>query len=211
MLPLIISLFSGCLYWGLEEKITTHRFGKHHLKILALLKWIAVVGLIIEHLSIHYHIFFERLIYIFHKCMIFTMYAVGDIIIIFNQHYSITFFMCGHILLLIECTLKIIVLTTKYLVGIIAFAVITTACFGYIYKKYNNNIDNCVYGLYITYIFILSLVLVIPVISSGYFGGYFFVISDLLIGFKIKQLSKFTFPLYYTSLLCLLYLYTTHE
>lgn len=210
MLPLIISILAGCVYWVFEEEMLSHKFGPHHSKVLALLKWITVSGLIVEHLSLHYHVFLERLLHISHKCMIFLMYAIGDVIIIFNQNYSVTFFMFGHILLLIECTFKVVILAIEYIVGILAFSLVITSCFAYLYKQNNKDIDNYVYGLYVTYIFILSLILITPVITSGYFGGWFFVISDLLIGFKIKQLSKLTFPLYYTSLLCLLYLYTTH-
>lgn len=210
-IPIVISVAFGLVYWAFEERIITYRFGLHHSIIMVLLKWGTVFGLIIEHLSIHYHVFYDKFLRIVHKGMIFVLYAIGDTVIIFNQHYSIAFFMCGHILLLGKCVLKIIVLTVEYIVGVIAFALCVTAIFAYLFKKYNEKIDHYVYGLYITYIFTLSLILITPFVAFGYFGGWFFVISDLLIGFKIKQLSKLTFPLYYASLLSLLYLFTIHD
>jgi hypothetical protein len=210
MLGLAISILCGFIYWIVEEDIISHRFGEHHPKVLVGLKWITVLGLIIEHLALHYHALYERLISIIHKVGILMFYGFGDMIIVFNQNYSIIFFMCGHALLIMECILRALVLAIEYIVGISAFAIGTTALFGYLFKKYNKDISQYEYGLYIVYIFTLSLVLATPVVAKGYFGGWFFVVSDVLIGFKIKQFSKLTFPLYYTSLLCLLYLYTTH-
>ena len=211
MWGIAVSIIFGFVYWILEENIVTYRFGEHHPKVLATFKWITIIGLIIEHLSIHYHLWYERLMYILHKCSILLFYGIGDMVIVFNQHYSVGFFMCGHILMLIECGLKIIMLAIEYIVGIKAFSVASTGLFAYLFKQHNKDVSDKVFGLYVIYIFVLSLILVTPLVTRGYFGGWFFVISDLLLGFQIKRLSKLTFPLYYTSLLCLLYLYTTHE
>lgn len=207
MWPVAISLIFGLAYWIIEENIITYRFGKHHPKILATFKWMTIVGLIVEHIRIHYDIFYQKLTTILGKCFVLIMYGIGDMIIVFNQNYSIIFFALGHALLIIENAFKIFVLAIEYTVGIIAFALIITTVFAYIFKQQNTTLNNYEYGLYFTYIFILALVITIPVVASGYFGTLLFVISDVLIGFKIKQLSKMTFPLYYASLLCLLYLY----
>ena len=206
-----VSIISGLMYWLLEENIVTYRFGKHHSKTLAVLKWITIVGLIVEHLSLHYHALYERLMHIIHKSFILLFYGIGDIVIVFDQNYSIAFFMCGHILMLIECALKMIVLAVEYTVCITVFSILCTGVSTYLFKQHNKNITDKVLRLYILYIFVLSLILITPLVTQGYIGGWFFVISDLLLGFQIKRLSKLTFPLYYTSLLCLLYLYTTHE
>lgn len=211
MWAVFASVMLGTCYWIFEEQIIKYRFGQHHPKVMVILKWATVSGLIIEHLTAHYHAFYERIIHIAHKGLILIMYAIGDMIIVFNQHYSVAFFMCGHILLLVKFSLKIFVLAVEYIVGITAFALLITAIFAYLFKKSNSNISNYTYGLYVSYIFVLALILITPFVASGYFGGWFFVISDILIGFKIKQFSKLTFPLYYTSLLCLLYLYTMHD
>lgn len=210
MLGLIISLISGFVYWIVEENIVTHRFGKHHSNVLAALKWCVISGIAIEHLSIHYHAFYERIISIGHKLSILLFYGFGDMVIVFNQNYSIIFFMCGHVLLISECILRMLVLAIEYTAGIVAFSLIITAIFGYLFKKHNQDMSRFEYQLYIGYIFTLSLIIITPIIAKGYFGGLFFVISDILIGFKIKKLSKLTFPLYYASLLSLIYLYSTH-
>ena len=212
MFALIFSLISGCLYWIIEENIILFkgRITTYRTKILAALKWTTVFGLIIEHLSLHYHALYEKLLHIMYKSLIFLLYAFGDIIIIFNEPCSVIFFMIGHTLLLASYCFKILLLTIEYTVGILLFSIFITTLFGYVYRLYNKQMNNYVYGLYVSYIFVLSLILITPFITSGYLGGIFFVISDVLIGFKIKQFSKLTFPLYYTSLLCLLYLFTTN-
>jgi len=207
MWALAISIIFGAIYWTLEESIIKYRFGMHHTKVLALFKWITVLGLILEHLHIHYDVLYQQLTKIIGKCIVLSMYGIGDIVIVFNQNYSILFFALGHILLITESIVKILVLAIEYIVGIIVISLVATTIFGYIFKQTNNNLTNYEHGLYIIYIFILSLVITTPIVASGYFGTLLFVISDILIGFKIKQLSKLSFPLYYASLLCLLYVY----
>ena len=59
--------------------------------------------------------------------------------------------------------------------------------------------------VYVIYIYSLGLILLLPFLISDYAGTVFFVLSDVLLGFKIKQFKKITFPLYYASLVCIIY------
>lgn len=137
--------------------------------------------------------------------MILLMYAVGDFVIQFHQHYSIGFFMGGHAIFLIDYMAHLFFYTFEYIICVIGCCIMITTVFSWLFGKVNKDIGFIVYFIYILYIFSLSLVLVIPLLKNVYLGHLFFILSDVLIGFKVKHLSILTFPLYYTSLLYLLY------
>ncbi len=203
MLPLIICILLGIIYWCIEEKITDYKIST---TVTAAIKWSAVIGLIGEMLRMHYHELYDKLAHIVVSSLIFLMYSIGDIVIQFNQNYSIGFFIGGHVILLYKFVLELMLLSIEYILLILLSIIIVTCISSYAFKKNSENIEPLELMIYVVYIFVLANILITPLLVSGYVGHIFFVVSDVLIGFKIKQLSKLTFPLYYTSLLFLLYL-----
>lgn len=202
MLPLVVCVLLGIVYWCIEEKVTDYSVSS---TITATIKWSAVIGLIAEMLRIHYHELYEQFTYIVQNSIIFLLYSIGDIVIQFNEQYSIGFFIGGHIVLLSKFVLQLTMLSVGYIAIVLVSVISVTLISSYAFKKNSEHIEGLEFAVYVIYIFVLANILITPVFVSGYIGHMFFVVSDVLIGFKIKQLSKLTFPLYYTSLLFLIY------
>lgn len=200
MFALIASIVFGMIYWAIEERILAIRCSK---QTLAFIKSLCVFALIVELIHISYNTLDVNIIHVAHKTTVLLFYAIGDIVIIFHQPYSLAFFGSGHILIVFNLFL----LTMEYTLIIVGFSIIITTVCAWLFKTNNKELDTRTLNIYIGYMFILSLILLAPIIKVGYFGAIFFVISDILIGFNIRQFSKLTFPLYYISLLCFLYLY----
>lgn len=205
MFALLVSAILGLVYWSIEEGVVDYRCER---KYLALLKWVCVLGLIFEMFMIHYDEMYKNMIYLIYKTVIFVLYAIGDVIIVFNQNVSICFFMMGHCLLLYVPTFEMMMLAMDGVLLVCVCSLLVTLLFSWIFRRMNPDIEGEMLMFYVSYIFVLSVMLVVPLVVSGYYGGLFFVLSDVLIGLKIRRLSKFTFPLYYISLICLLYMYT---
>jgi hypothetical protein len=55
-------------------------------------------------------------------------------------------------------------------------------------------------GAYAVYMYLLAMALFVG-LSYGYYGVVLFVVSDVIIGFRIRKLHALSYPLYYASLI----------
>ncbi len=163
-----------------------------YLYIITIIKWLSVILLTIKTTKttnpvIQFTIF---------------LYSLGDAMIIWNQDKSIIFFILGHLNFLWYIYLQTIQYNTLIYITIIS--IISTSIILYLLIRLNRITDN-EYQIYFAYIMMLHFYLLMPIIIDGYFGTFLFIISDVIIGFKIKyyNMEYLDWPLYYTSILLL--------
>lgn len=204
-LYLTFAIVAAFIYWFVDNH-NTYCSEKLHscLKsktLLAIIKWISVCILVI--LSIDLSHTLNVL-----KSGVLLLYSIGDVIIVWKESYSILFFMSGHILLILHALFKDlwehIVVNHIGLWLWLSSSIFICSVSSFLLRLHRTDIENKEFLLYILYIFTLALVLILPTLASKYHGTIFFVISDVLIGFKITSFKKLTFPLYFISLLLIL-------
>lgn len=131
-------------------------------------------------------------------------YAMGDVVIVWNQSLSLVFFSIGHLFFLSSYHQHDIYY--EYYLPVLA---IITFIILFVLTHKNPKVcsKHYEYVLYWFYIFILNLFLVFP-LMAGYYGTLLFLLSDLSIGFNLRWIKSLEYPLYYFSLLYLRYQYT---
>lgn len=182
---MFLSLTCAALYWFFYQYYHvyhTRPIGKYEA---ALVKWLSVV-LLAETLDAPMSMF------------IFWFYSIGDIVILWNQHLAVLFFMIGHLIFL-----AMHIPMHNFFVMLGAFGLSSTFFSAYLYQN-KLTIDLKEMFLYFSYMLILGYLLV-STIYHEYYGFILFVLSDIGIGFQIKNLYLLEFPLYYTSLLYFTY------
>jgi hypothetical protein len=131
--------------------------------------------------------------------IILLFYALGDLIIVWSQPFSLIFFQVGHLFFL--STYHQYNISYEYFLPILAgltFIIYFTLLYqnpGLFEKHYE-------YVLYWIYIFVLHCFLFVP-LFHGYVGTIPFIISDISIGFELDVVHSLEYPLYYISLLYL--------
>lgn len=199
---LLIAILFAALYWFIDNYSNTYIHDIFHSKTsIAIVKWTSVAILVV--LSIDLKHYLPIL-----KSLVLLSYSVGDIVIIWKEAYSIVFFMIGHVLLLIYVCMKelwnhIIVNHIDlwlWMSGSTFVCLVSSIAL----KLHRKDIENGDFILYVVYIFTLGLILLLPILVSKYIGTIFFVISDVLIGFKVSHLKTITYPLYFISLVLFL-------
>ena len=127
------------------------------------------------------------------------MYAIGDVVIMWNQSFSLIFFQVGHLFFLSTYFQQ-----NVYYEFLLPFFAVLTFSIHYFLIYRNPKICDKPYEyiLYWMYIFVSQCFLIVPVLH-GYFGTIPFLISDLSIGFQLDIVHTFEYPLYYLSLLYL--------
>jgi hypothetical protein len=164
-----LSLASSATYWYLDT------YNKHD-NIKLLFKFLSIILLTN----------WNYLLY----SSILTSYALGDIIIYYNQKHSLIFFGLGHIIFMINFIKEYLFLTT-----LMTPVILSSATFIYILLEYESKI-------YYLYILILHY-LFITTILHDYYGKILFIISDISISANLIDCIEW--PLYYFSILYLQY------
>ncbi len=199
------AIIVATIFWFIDNYTTFCERNIHEYidskSVLAFIKWSSVALLILISLD------FTHYLKIIKSAVLFS-YSIGDVIIIWKETYSILFFMLGHSLLITHAILKdlwehIFIdhiglwlwVSVSIFIGLISSIAL---------KIHRTDIENNEFILYVFYIFTLVLILFIPTLVSKYLGTIFFVMSDIVIGFKISALKKITFPLYFLSLILIL-------
>jgi len=206
----ITAFIFGFGYWIISKKWITHH--KINAKQLAAFKWLSVVLLFEwEHCIRIWWQGQERASEILMKHIAVFFYSIGDVVIIWDQHISVLFFLAGHVTFLVQCIWHdlphaFLALSAKllhYLILWILGIVVTVLVFKELYRKTKELQESPTQQvLYFIYIHVLSLILFVP-IYHGYYGMLLFIVSDLAIGFEIPFLNGISFPLYYASLIYL--------
>lgn len=208
MFIIAIALILGFIYWFIEnhsEKTKTHFLFKNtqipHW-IIGGIKWSSVALLIYTTINI------QSTIHII-KTTILILYSIGDFIIIYSDSTSIVFFLAGNLMIVTHFITRmfwdLLVTTHLHLLAwlVTSITIASIACIVFNVKR--KDLPSTEISIYFVYIFSLGLILTLPLIFFDYIGGLFFVLSDIILGFKILQLRKLTFPLYFASLICILY------
>ena len=168
MLFILLSLLSSSTYWYLD-----HYCKYDNLKVF--FKMMALLTLLDQ----------ENMIY----NSILLSYSIGDVVLNYNEKYSIVFFGMGHLIFVMK------MLYAKLTLGLIVCSPIISASSALFYKILRKK--NISYFYYIT---ILHLLLITSLVHD-YYGQILFILSDLSIGLKIKETEKFEWGLYYLSVL----------
>jgi hypothetical protein len=157
--------------------------------IIALIKWVSIILLtkISKNIIIKFTIF---------------LYSLGDVVILYNMNISLIFFTLGHLHFLWYFYIHDININRN----IITISLVGSFLIILLLKKYNKIYN---YNIFFIYTFVLFLYLLIPIYYDNYLGNLLFIISDILIGFKVNfnYLEHIDWPLYYTSLLLLIKYY----
>jgi len=182
---LIVVLYSTLKYFSRRKIVTLTEYDASVLKLLSILcliekdtpSWIYNVTLV--------------------------MYAIGDVVIIWNQSISLIFFQVGHLFFLSAYFQQNVYY--EYILPI--FAVLTFSIHYFLIYRNPKLCDKPYeYILYWMYIFVLQCFLIVPVLH-GYYGTIPFILSDISIGFQLDIVHLYEYPLYYVSLLYLRWVY----
>ena len=181
---LFLTFLCGFIYW-LGYQFMNIKLNKY---TAGFFKWLSVVG-------------FTWYTGWSMESLILICYSLGDVVIIWHQTSCLGFFLMGHLVfittMLVEhnftfVTLSLSIAITVYY-GLLKHA-----------SSINETTPRIEKILYFTYIWALGYTLVASLWHT-YIGYILFVVSDLSIGFKFKYLKLAEFPLYWFSLLYMIW------
>lgn len=164
-----ISLASSCTYWYMDTY-------KQYENIKLFFKVASIIFL----MNWNYQLYSS----------ILTCYVLGDIIIYYNQKYSLIFFGFGHLVFMLNFIYDYLFLTI-----LMTPILIASSTFIHCLLNYESNV-------YLIYIILLHYLLMTTLIHD-YYGKILFIISDISIGMKLIEIIEW--PLYYLSILYLQY------
>lgn len=124
-------------------------------------------------------------------------YALGDVVLLWKESWSLLFFGLGH------ATFVLTMLTYNQLAALDIILYFGTAygVSSIIFQRWRkNNPQNAHALMYRVYMMSLATALIMGCIHHAY-GIVLFAASDIIIGFAIQRLHCLTYPLYYGSLL----------
>jgi hypothetical protein len=221
---LIISGILAFMYWVGSLKTGDYKFP------LGFFKWTAAVlthshpwaplSIVAATPTLFFTVKLSRLKTLF-RWITITSYSLGDIVLLWDEPSSLPFFGIGHVAFVIAtsardlipsvavtichyiptiCDEKIIVGESHvmYYIGVChvaSVALTLTVCLLWIIRNGYKSI--LAYGLYM---YLLAMALLVGICYESY-GVILFVISDIIIGFRISKLHALSYPLYYASLI----------
>jgi len=164
------------------------------------------------------------------KWLTVTAYSLGDVALLYDEPKALPFFAAGHISFVVAVSafdfipgvmatmcewipIEFCVAETAnpqpqavmYYIGVAHLAATATALTVLVLWIIRNGFEKLsTLALYAFYMYTLALAMYVGICYHAY-GIIFFVLSDVIIGFKIDALHAITYPLYYTSLVYIYY------
>lgn len=185
MLNLFISLIFSSVYWTLDHfpfyLILDKSNGIYIIEKL-FFKYLSII------LLFNYIPFYDF------RIPILLLYSFGDLAIVYNEILTIYLFSCAHLLLLYQ-----FITLYKFIILLLISPIL------YISTLYFYEIISFHSLHRLLYIGILHTLFVITILN-GYYGAILLILSDISIGINYHYTKLFEWPLYYCSVLYLVYL-----